>query len=109
MPLPDDRANTWVAWAILVPAAVILSPLAPVIMLAIWFGAFARVVHRPLTKALGGRRRLAAWLTVLALVAVLIPAVLVVTSLALEAYDLVVELAKSPRVKEVFEQLVQSR
>lgn len=107
--MEEDRSNAWVMWLILAAVAVILAPLLPVIMLAVWFGAFGRVVQRPLTRVLGGRPRLAAALAVVALVAVLIPLLLVVTSLAVEAYDFVVGLAQSPRGKQVLEQLVQQR
>jgi predicted PurR-regulated permease PerM len=104
-----ERANAWVTWLLLATCAVILAPLLPVIMLAIWFGAFGHLLHRPLMRALRGRRRLAAAITVIALVAVLIPIVVVAVSLAVEAYDLVVQLMKSPRGKELLEQLVRHR
>jgi predicted PurR-regulated permease PerM len=104
-----ERSNALVTWLILAACAVILAPLLPVMMLAVWFGAFGRVLHRPLMRVLRGRRRLAAALTVIALVAILIPIVVVLSSLAVEAYNLVVELMKSPRGKELLEQLVRHR
>jgi predicted PurR-regulated permease PerM len=107
--MPAERANALVTWLILAACAVVLAPLLPVMMLAVWFGAFGRLLHRPLMRVLHGRRRLAAALTVVALVAILIPIVVVATSLALEAYDLVVELMRSPRGKELLEQLVRHR
>jgi predicted PurR-regulated permease PerM len=98
----DDR----VRWVLLAATAILLAPLAPAVMLALWLSGFARIVHDPLTRLLRGRVRLAAALTVVALTLVLIPFVLALTSLALDAYDLVGEVSRSSRGKEVLEQLV---
>ncbi len=101
-----DRSATWLTWGLCAACAVLLWPLAPAVMLALWLAGFARLLHDPLTRAFRGRVRLAAALTVLALVAILVPFVLVVTSLAADAYELAVTLLHSPQGKQVLEELV---
>jgi len=95
----------WLAWGLCAVCAVLLWPLAPAVMLALWLAAFARVLQRPLTRWLGGRVRIASALTVLALVLVLVPFVAVFVSLAADAYELAIELVGSPRGKEILEKL----
>lgn len=96
----------WLKWGLCAACAILLWPLAPAVMLALWLAAFARLLHRPLARALGGRVRLAAALTVVALTLVLVPFIMVVISLAADAYELAVDLLSSPRGKVVLEQLV---
>lgn len=108
-PRPPDRKAGWVVFVLLAVSAVLLWPLAPPVILAVWLSEFARVLHRPLTRWLGGRTRLAAAITAIAITAVLIPFVLVLVSLAADAYQLVVQVIKSPRGKAVLEQLVASK
>lgn len=103
---PAERKLGWVGWGLVAACAVLLAPLLPAVMLALWLAAFARVMHAPLSRALGGRVRLAAAITLAALIVVATPFALVVTSLAADAYQLVAALAQSPRGKEVLEQLV---
>jgi predicted PurR-regulated permease PerM len=99
-------ASTWLAWGLLAACAFLIAPLVPAVAAGLWLSAAARVIHRPLTRALGGRVRIAAAITVLAVTAILIPFGLVVASLAFDAYDYVLQLLRSPRGKEVLEQLV---
>lgn len=101
-----ERRTGWVGWGLVVASAVLLAPLLPAVMLALWLAALARVLHTPLSRALGGRIRLAAAITLIALVIVVIPFALVVISLAVDAYHLVTELVQSPRAKEMLEELV---
>lgn len=101
-----ERKLGWIGWALLAVCTVLLAPLLPAVMLALWLAALARVLHTPLSRALGGRVRLAAAITLAALVIVVIPFALVVISLAADAYQLVTELIQSPRAKEMLEQLV---
>ena len=104
-----ERPSRWLTWMLVAACAVLLAPLLPPVMLALWLSALARVVHRPLTRALGDRSRLAAVITVIALLSVLVPFVLVLTSLAADAYQLVTQALQSPRGKEVLEQLVAAK
>ncbi len=104
--MPEDRATRWLAWALLVACGVVLAPLLPAVMLAIWLAALTRGPHQRIARALGGRTRLSAALTIAAVVIVLLPFAVIMTSLAADAYDLVLRLARSPRGKEVLEQLV---
>ena len=93
-------------WVLLVASAVLLAPQLPAVMLALWFAALTRGVYVRLSRALGGRRRLSAALTLAGFTLVLVPFVAVATSLAADAYDLVVQLLRSPRGKQVLEKLV---
>jgi predicted PurR-regulated permease PerM len=101
-----ERRPGWVGWALVVASAVLLAPLLPAMMLALWLAALAGVLHAPLARALGGRIRLAAAITLVALVLVVVPFALVIISLAADAYQLVTELVQSPRAKEMLEELV---
>lgn len=101
-----ERRLGWVGWGLVVASAVLLAPLLPAVMLALWLAALARVLHAPLARALGGRVRLAAAITLIAVVIVVIPFALVVISLAADAYHLVTELVQSPKAKEMLEELV---
>ncbi len=101
-----ERRIGWIGWGLIAACAVLLAPLLPPIMLALWLGALARVLHRPLTRALGGRVRLAAAITMIALIAVLVPFALAFLSLAADTYQLVTQVLQSPRGKQVLEQLV---
>jgi len=101
-----DRGVAIVTWGLVVACAVLLAPLAPAVMLALWLAALGRAMQVPLGRWLGGRLRLAAALTVVTLTTILIPFVLAVTSVAADAYALVLELVHSPRGNEVLEQLV---
>jgi predicted PurR-regulated permease PerM len=104
--MPAERRIGWIGWALMAACAALLAPLLPPIMLALWLGALARVLHQPLTRMLGGRVRLAAAITLIALIAVLVPFALAVISLAADAYQLVSETLQSPRGKQILEQLV---
>ncbi|HEX7840962.1 MAG TPA: AI-2E family transporter [Kofleriaceae bacterium] len=104
--MPAERRIGWIGWGLLAACAVLLAPLLPAVMLALWLGALARVLHAPLSRALGGRVRLAAAITLVVLVVIVIPFALVITSLAVDAYELVMQLLQSPRGKAVLEQLV---
>lgn len=106
MRTPEERRIGWIGWALIAACAVLLAPLLPPIMLALWLGALARVLHRPLTRALGGRVRLATAITLIALIAVLVPFALAFISLAADAYQFVVQTLQSPRGKQILEQLV---
>ena len=101
-----ERGIGWIGWALIAACAVLLAPLLPPLMLALWLGALARVLHRPLTRVLRGRVRLAAAITLIALIAVLVPFALAVISLAADAYQLVTQALQSPRGKQILEQLV---
>jgi predicted PurR-regulated permease PerM len=105
----NERAAGWVTLGLVAACAVLLAPLAPAVMLALWLGALARIPHQPLTRAFGGRARLAAAITVIGMTTILIPFVLVIISLAADAYQLVMQLLQSPRGAAVLEQLVASQ
>lgn len=106
--MPVERKIGWVGWGLVAASAVLLAPLLPAVMLALWLAALARVLHAPLSRALGGRVRLAAAITLVALIVIVIPFALVVISLAADAYQLVTDLVQSPRGKAMLEQLVES-
>src|SRR5947208_1829157 len=99
--MTGERKLGWIGWALIVACAVLLAPLLPAVMLALWLAALSRVLHAPLSRALGGRVRLAAAITLVALVIVVIPFALVVISLAADAYQLVTGLAQSPRAQQM--------
>ena len=101
-----ERNTTWLTWGLGAACAILLWPLVPSVMLALWLAAGAKLLHRPLTRALRGRAHLAAGITVFALTLVLVPFIVVITSLAADAFGLAVELLQSPKGKQMLEQLV---
>jgi predicted PurR-regulated permease PerM len=90
-------------------AAVLMAAFCPWIVLAIWFGLYARAVERPIRRLVGGRQALSATLTVVALVLLVVPIAAIVGSLVVDAIALVQQLTQSDRAQVVFEQLVQGR
>jgi predicted PurR-regulated permease PerM len=92
-------------WVLCAACALLLWPLAPAVILALWLAMFARHLQQPLSHRLGGRPRIAAGLSVLALVLVAMPFVLVFITVAADAYEFALELLRSPRGKEVLERL----
>jgi predicted PurR-regulated permease PerM len=98
-------SSTWLTWGLCAACALLLWPLLPAVMVALWLAMFARALQRPLTVRFGGRKRLAAALSVLVLVLILTPFVLVFISLAAGAYEFAIDLLHSPRGREVLERL----
>jgi predicted PurR-regulated permease PerM len=92
-------------WGLLAACAILLWPLIPAVVLAVWLANLARPIQRRLARKLGGRPKIAAGISVLLLVLVLVPFVTVFISLAADAYSFVNELMHSPRGKEVLEDL----
>ena len=104
----EHRAFAWFAFALVLGSAIVLWPLAPWVVLAIWMAALARRVHRPMSRFLGDRPRLAAVLTMAILALFLGPAVVLLTLLVADAIDLVQRLMASERTQEILRQLVSS-
>jgi predicted PurR-regulated permease PerM len=101
------RVPIWLVAALAVAALLVFVPFAPWIVLALWLGLYARRVHEPLTRKLGGRRGAAATLTVSLLLVLALPIAAVVTSIVLDAIALVQRLIESDQAQAVFEKLVQ--
>jgi predicted PurR-regulated permease PerM len=96
----------WLAIALVVGAALVVAPFVPVIVLAIWIGLFARRLHRPLSRGLGGRPNLAAALTVTGIMLLAVPVALLLTSVILDAIALVERVLESPATRTALAQLV---
>ena len=97
----------WVVALLLAAAAIVVAPFAPWAILALWLGLYARRLHAPLTRRLGGRPRLAAALTTSLLVVLALPIAAVVASMIDDAVALVRSVLESDRATAVFERLVQ--
>jgi len=102
-----DPMPRWLLAVVSVGAAVVLWPFAPWVVLAIWLGLYARRVHIPMTKVAGGRRGLAASVTVLLLLIFVLPLGAMIASLVVDAITLVRELLDSEEGKSVLERLVR--
>jgi predicted PurR-regulated permease PerM len=101
--MPPSR---WIAIVIVLGAALILAPYASVIALAVWVGVFARRLHLPLTRGLGGRKHVAAWITVGALMLLAVPIGLLVTTIVLDAIELVQRVLSSEETRSRLSELV---
>ena len=99
--------RTW-TWLLVVAAGLLMAPFAGWIILAIWLSGFARGLHDRLTRALGKRVHLAALITVVMLLMVLVPIGIVVTILVMDSIALVARLAESDQVHSILTTLVSS-
>jgi predicted PurR-regulated permease PerM len=75
------------------------------VVLALWLGIYGQRIHKPLTRWVGGRKSLAATLTVLLMVLIVVPLAAILASLVYDAVALVQRLLESEEGKSVFEQL----
>ncbi len=102
-----DPIPRWLLAVLCAAAVVVIAPFAPWVILGIWLGLYARKLHAPLTRKLGGRSGLSAWLTVASLLVILLPIAALVASIAFDAVALVQRLLSSDRGREVLERLAQ--
>lgn len=91
-----------------VGAGLVLYPYTPWMCLALWLGLYARRIHTPLTKKLGGRSTLAATLTISLLLVLAIPIAAVVGLLIADAIALVKQLLDSPEAYTMFSNVVST-
>jgi predicted PurR-regulated permease PerM len=96
----------WIVLASCVGCAVVLWPLLPWVVIAVWTAGLMRRVHVPLTHRLGERPKIAALVTVALLVLLVVPVVTLVTLLVADAIGLIQRLMASARVRETLQQLV---
>jgi predicted PurR-regulated permease PerM len=102
----DDRTIVpWLALALLAATVVVLWPLAPSILFAVWASALVRPVHEWLVRHLGQRPRLAALVATLGLVIVVAPIVVVLASLTDDAVALVRRVIATDRVQNLLHAL----
>lgn len=94
---------------LVVGCAVLLAPLAPAVMLAIWLSIPARGLQRIVIRVLGGHASIAAGVAVVLLATAIVPVVVIGASLAVDAYEFVKQLAESPRGKELLAAVVSDR
>jgi predicted PurR-regulated permease PerM len=85
----DRTVTAWIAIALLGVTVVLLWPFASWILFAIWSSALLRPAHAWLARVLGGRPRLAAIAVTLGLVVLVVPLIVFVASLAIDATALV--------------------
>src|SRR4051812_34062687 len=108
--MADDQPDISPKWSLIgvLASAVILVPFAGYIILAVWLAVFSHPLHRRVARALGGRTRLGAMVTVALLTLLLVPVAALVTSVVIDSIALVQQLAASTRGKQVLEQLVSN-
>jgi predicted PurR-regulated permease PerM len=97
----------WLLGLLATGAAIILIPFAPWVVLGVWLGLWAEQVHVSMMRVLGGRRGLAATVTVLLLVSVVLPIGAMTASIVVDAIALVRELLTSQQGQSVLERLVR--
>lgn len=106
----DTRRSTvfWILIIITIMGAAMFLPLAPWLVLALWFGSLTRPVLDKVAKVLHGRSRAAALLTVALFLVCLAPVVILVVSVTSEGLDLVKRVAESPGGGGALKSLVSS-
>jgi len=100
------RAWTWI---LVIAAGVLIAPFAGWVVLAIWLSGFARGLHDRLTRGLRGHSHMAAFVTVLLLMLVLVPIGAVITMLVIDSIALVAQLAESNQVHSLLVSLVSEK
>jgi predicted PurR-regulated permease PerM len=95
----------WLLAILFAAAVVVVLPFGPWVVLALWLGLFAQRIHKPLTRWLGQRPSLAATLTVLLMLLIVLPLAALTASLVLDAITFVQGLLDSEEGKSVLEQL----
>ncbi|CAN5902047.1 AI-2E family transporter [soil metagenome] len=103
-----DPIPRWLVALLFAGAVIVSLPFAPWVVLAIWLGLYARKIHGPLTRALRGRSGLAATLTVLLALVIVIPVALLTASVVIDAIALVQQLLASDQAQNVLERLAGS-
>lgn len=98
----------WLLALLCLGAGLVLAPFTPWICLALWLGLYARRIHTPLTRKLGGRSSLAATLTISLLLVVAIPIAGIVALLITDAISLVKQLLDSPEAYTMFSTVVNT-
>lgn len=114
--MQDPRASTasfefpksW-TWLLVVAAGIVVAPFAGWVVLAIWLSVFARPLHDRLTRGLGNRPHLAAFLTVMVLLMVLVPIGAVVTVLVMDSVTFLAGLAENDKVHSILVSLVSEK
>lgn len=101
----EHREGRWLVVALCAASFAVALPFAPWIVLAVWLGLAGGRLHRPLTRWFGGRPQLAAVATLLSMVVVLAPLAIMVTSLLLDAIDLVQKAIASGHARDLFQAL----
>jgi predicted PurR-regulated permease PerM len=107
-PRNSEIPKTWVI-VLVIAAAALMAPFAGWVVLAVWLSGFARGLHERLTHRLHGRVQLAALLTVVMLMMVLVPVGIVVGMLVIDAIALVADLMQSDQVHSVLVSLVSEK
>lgn len=97
----------WLLAVITLVAAVILAPFAPWVVLGVWLGLYSERIHLPMMRILGGRRGVSATVTVLLLLAFVLPLAALVASVVFDAITLVRELMSSKEGQSVLERLAR--
>lgn len=103
----ESRTHLWILAALLVAGGLVFAPFLPWIVLSLWLGLYARRIHEPARRRLGGRNGLAAVLTVSLLLVVALPIAAIVTSIVLDVIVLVRRLFESDEAQAVLVRLVQ--
>ena len=101
-------ALKWLALLLVAGAAWALYPLWPALLLALWVATLARPLLARVAKITRGRRRAAAALTVLLVLALFLPVVFAVVPLAHDAVSLVGKLSRSEGAQTALRSLVSS-
>lgn len=99
------------AWtlALVIAAGVLMAPFAGWVILAIWLSGFARGLHDRITRKLAGRDHLAAFITVVLMMMVLVPIGAIVTMLVIDSIALIADLAQSKKVHQLLVTLVADK
>jgi len=99
------------AWTLVlvIAAGLLMAPFAGWVVLALWLSGFARGLHERLARKLRGRTHLAAFITVLMMMMVLVPVGAVVTTLVLDSIAFLAQLTESERVHSLLVSLVSDR
>lgn len=102
---PRPAMPRWLVGVFSVGAVIVAVPFAPWVVLAAWLGRYAKRVQLRILRFMPKRPELAATLSILAMVIIVVPIAALSASVIIDAIALVQQLLASDRGKTVLEQL----
>jgi predicted PurR-regulated permease PerM len=104
----EHRALRWLTIGLTAAAAVVVWPYAPWILLALWAANLARPLHTRLARLVRGHNGIAATITIMLLIAAVVPVIVVLAALASDGVALIQRLIATDQARELLRRLVAS-
>ncbi|MGE0547525.1 MAG: AI-2E family transporter [Kofleriaceae bacterium] len=106
--MSEDRTAAlapWLTWLFAAGAVIVLAPFTPWVVLGVWLALVARRFYEPMLRKFGGRKGLAATVTVSLLLVVAIPIAALTAQVVIETVAFVQQLLDTQQGRSVLERL----